>query len=67
MPLEDVNQATYSREAEKTMSSEESRKAIANFAKLKTPEDRLTAFRKLRGGSMTKAPSTKMGNIPDTI
>lgn len=66
MPLEDINEATFAREAERVLKGDDCRKAIANFAKLKTADERLLAFRKLRGGSITSVPSTKLGAIPDT-
>ena len=66
MPLDDVNQATFQREAERVLRDADRVKAIANFAKLKTPDERLQAFRGLRGGSLTSAPSTKLGNSTHT-
>ena len=65
MPLQDINEATFVREAEKNLSASERTKAIANFAKLKTADERLAAFRELRKGSIISARSTKLGTVPD--
>lgn len=66
MPLDDINAATFRREAERALPSAEATKVIADFAKLNTADDRLAAFRKLRGGSVASAPMTKLGKVENT-
>jgi hypothetical protein len=63
MPLEDINKATFQREAERVLAADDCKKAVANFATLNTAEERLNAFRGLRKGSVISAPSTKLGSI----
>lgn len=65
--MDDINKATFAREAERVLSDAGQRtKAIANFAKCGTPAERLDAFRKLHGGSLTAKHATKLGNSPHT-
>lgn len=64
--MEDINKATFEREAERKLSGDSLKEEIAKFANLQTAEDRVTAFRKLCGGSVTKSASTKLGSVPHT-
>jgi hypothetical protein len=60
----DINLATFQREAQQTLSDDKAvRAAVERFKKFGKAEDRLDAFRRLRGGSLLARPQTKLGKI----
>lgn len=66
MPLDDVNEATYQREAEKAVQDARLRSdMLRDFRALSSPEERVAALRKLRGGAMTKGIASKIGAVRD--